>query len=90
MTRKPSPVQGVLTFLNPLFGCASFIVELDNIARFSPKIRDYEVDPWKKLSRMPFDLGDDSARDLPTGCLISKAMMPDNRLPRWKLLLGTI
>jgi hypothetical protein len=41
MTRKPSPVQGVLTFLNPLFGCASFIIELDNIARFSPKIHDY-------------------------------------------------
>jgi len=28
MTRKPRPVQGVLTFLNPLLGCASVVVEL--------------------------------------------------------------
>ena len=52
-------------------------------ARFPLKVRNYEVDPWKKLSRMPLDLGNDSASNLPTGCLISKAMIPDNRFLRW-------
>ena len=75
MTRKPRPVQGVLTFLNPLLRCASLVIELDHIAGFPTEIRDYEVDSWKKLSRMPFDLGDYSASDIPTGCLIPKAMI---------------
>ena len=69
---KPCPVQGVLTFLDPLLRCASFVIELHDIARFPPKVRDYEVDSWKKLSHMPLDLGDDSASNLPTGCLIPK------------------
>ena len=83
MTRRSRPVQGVLTFLDPLFGCASLVIELHHIAGFPPKIRDYEVDSWKKLSRMPFDLGDYSASNLPTGCLIPEAMVQDNRLLRW-------
>jgi len=80
MARKPRSVQGVLTFLDPLFGRASLVIEFYDVAGFPPEVRDYKVDPRKKLSRMPLDLGDYSASDLPTGCLIPKAMIQDNRL----------
>ncbi len=83
MAGKPCPIQHVFAFLNPLLGRASLVTELHDIARFPPKVRDYEVDSWKELPRMPLDLGDDSASDLPTGCLIPKAMIPDNRLLWW-------
>jgi len=72
MAGKPCPIQRVFSLSDPLFGSASLVVELYDIARFPPKVRDYEVDPRKKLSRLPLDLGDDSASDLPTGCLILK------------------
>jgi hypothetical protein len=72
MTRKLHPVQGVFAFLNPLLSSASLSIKLDDIARFPQEIRDYEVYPRKKLSRMPLDLGNYSASDLPTGFKIAK------------------
>jgi len=69
-------IRRVFSLFDPLSSCASLIVELDNIARFPPKVRDHEVDPWKKLSHMPLDLDDDSASDLPTGRLTPKSSRP--------------
>jgi len=83
MARKPSPVQCILAFLNPLLRRASFIVELHDIVGFPPKVRHNEADSRKKLSRMSLDLGDYSASDSPTGGLIPKAVVQDNRLLRW-------
>ena len=75
MAGKPRPVQCILAFLDLLLGCATLVVELDHIAGFPPKIRDDEVHSWKKLSRMPLDLGDYSASHVPTGCLIPKTVI---------------
>jgi len=45
MAIKLRPVQGVLTFLDPLLGRVSLVIELYDIARFPPEVRDYEVAP---------------------------------------------
>ena len=91
MTRQPGPLQCILAFFDPLLRCASLVVELYHIAGFPPKVRHNEADAGKKLSRMPLDLGDYSASDVPTGRLIPKAMIQDNRLLRryvlWLYLL---
>ena len=52
MAGKPRPVQGVLTFLAPLLGCALLVIEFDNIAGLPPKVRHNEADSGKKLSRI--------------------------------------
>ena len=80
MARKPCPIERVFSLFDPLFGSASLVVELYDIARFPSGVRDYIIDSWKKLSYMPLDLDDDSAYDLPTDGLIPKAMIYDNRL----------
>ena len=83
MTRKPHPVQGVFAFLNPLLSSASLVIEFDNIAGLPPKVRHNETNPGKKLSCMPFDFSNHPSSDFPTGRLIPKAMIQDNRLLRW-------
>jgi len=59
-----------------------FVEEPDHVAGLPTKIRDYEVDPRKKLSRVPLDLGNDTSRDVPTAGMIAKAVVQDNRLLR--------
>ncbi len=53
MARKPCPLQGVFTFLDPLFCCATLVVELQYVAVFPAKVRNYKTYSWKKFSRMP-------------------------------------
>ena len=71
-------------YLPSLIHCSAVPrLEIDDIARFPPKVRHDIVDSWKKLSRMLLDLGNDFARLVPTGCPVLKTMITNDWFLRW-------
>jgi hypothetical protein len=55
-----------------LFARAALVVELDDTLCGPSHVRDDEADARIKLTRMPFNLGDDSARLRPASGLIGE------------------
>ena len=67
LARQPRPAKGILAFLDVLLGGAALIIEPHHPIRLHGQVGDDEADLWKQLARVPFDLGDHTARLVP-GC----------------------
>jgi hypothetical protein len=80
MTRQPRTLQCVLALFDPLLGHAPLVVEPHHVAGFPPEICHNETDSRKQFARMPLHFRNDPSSDLPTGRLIAKAMVKNNRL----------
>jgi len=72
--RQPRPVEGVLPFLDVLLGGAALVVEPHHPVRLHRQVGDDEADTREQLARMPFDLGDHTARLVPRPCLILEVL----------------
>lgn len=60
-------MEGIFAFLDLLLGRAALIVEPHHPTRLHGQVGDGEADHRKQLARVPFDLGDNTARLVP-GC----------------------
>lgn len=57
------------------FGYSALVVEPDHPVPLQGQIGDDEADLWEQLARMPFDLGNDTARLVPTQRLILEILV---------------
>ena len=80
---QPSPVQGVLAFLDPLLGHTASVVKVNHAWGLCAHIGHNETDSRIEFALMPFDLGDDPTRTVPTGGLIFEVGKPDDGLSGW-------
>ena len=77
VTGQARPVDRVLAFLDPLLGCTPAIVELRHPRSRSRQVGDDEADLGVQLTRMPLDLGHDTAGLAPGRGLVAEAGMKD-------------
>ena len=72
--RQPRPVEGVFAFLDMLRGRAALVVEPHHPVWLHRQIGDDEANTREQLARVPFDLGDHSARLVPGRRLILEVL----------------
>lgn len=89
MTRQPSPLQRLLPFLDPLLGCSSLVVELDDFLGPPTQICDDESHPWEQLPGVPLYLGHNPTGRAPTSGLVREAVIPNDRSLRWTASLAS-
>src|ERR1019366_5165814 len=80
MTRQPSPMRRLLTFLDPLLGCSPLIIETYYRPTGQAQIRDDKADSRKQLFDVELHLRYYPSCCLPTGRLVEKALVPDHWL----------
>jgi hypothetical protein len=62
---QPRPVEGVFAFFDVLLGGAALVIEAHHPVGFHLQVGDDDTLAGEQFARMPFDLGNHSARDLP-------------------------
>jgi len=59
--REPRPLDRALTFLDPLLGRATLVVEVHDASGRTSHVGDDKADAREEFAEMPLDFGDDSA-----------------------------
>src|SRR5580704_10290058 len=68
----------LLTFLDPLLGRASLVIEAHYRPAGHAQVRDDKANSRKQLTDVELHLRHYSSCCLPTGCLVEKALVPDH------------
>ena len=73
----------ISAFLNPLLHCSTLAVELNHIAGFPVKVRNYKSYSREKFTCVPFNLDDYTPSLVQAGGLVLKTFIQNDRLSEW-------